>query len=90
MATKNVVELAKDSLVSKALNLDDISATTKDGYEISTSVNFSVKADLEKFASGLGLDDLKNAITACVIIRFLQLKIMKSCLRNQMRVCLRM
>lgn len=67
MATKNVVELAKDSLVSKALNIDDISATTKDGYEISTSVNFSVKADLEKFSSGLGLDDLKNAITACVI-----------------------
>lgn len=67
MATKSIVELAKDSLVSKALNIEGITATTIDGYEISASVNISIKADLEKFANGLGLDDLKNAISAYVI-----------------------
>lgn len=69
MATKNFLTLAKDSLVSKVCAIEDITATTKDGYELKVKVNISAKANLDKFASALGLDEVKNTVSACIIDR---------------------
>lgn len=67
MATNNIVNLAKDSLASRTDKLDNIIATTSDDFEISSSINFSIKANLDKFENSLGLDELKNALSAYVI-----------------------
>lgn len=67
MATNNVVEFVKDSLVSKTERLDDIIASTSDDFEVCVSVNFSVKSNIDKFENSLGLDELKNTISAYVV-----------------------
>lgn len=67
MATKNLVNLAKDSLVSKTEKIENILATTSDDFEVAVCVNISFKANLENFESSLGLDELKNSLSAYII-----------------------
>lgn len=67
MATNDLIELAKGSLVSKTFAIENISATTIDGFETSVNVNISVKVNIDKFAVSLGLEDLKNTISAYVV-----------------------
>lgn len=67
MATKDIVGLAKDSIACKTISLDNVVGTTMDGYEISVNVNCSVKADLDKFEIGIGIDDVKDSLTSYII-----------------------
>lgn len=69
MATKNFLEFARDSLVSKTFTVGNILAKTSDDFELKADVNFSAKANLERFENSLGLDDLKNALSVFVVDR---------------------
>lgn len=67
IATKNIQEITKNSLVSQSIILENICATTLDGFEIGVDMNMSVKADLDKFSDALALEELKSSLSAYVV-----------------------
>lgn len=67
LAKHNIMEVVGDAVQSKVVEIKDIRAFAQDKIEIIASVNASVKVNLEKYATGLGLDELKSTINAWMI-----------------------
>ena len=67
LAKHNVMEVVADSINTRVETIDNISAFTQDKMEVIACVNISVKLNLEKVTTKLGLDELKSTITAFII-----------------------
>ena len=67
LSSHNTVELIQDSINSHLVKIDGISGFAQDKVEIIASANISVKLNLYKYISGLGLDDLKSNIRAWIM-----------------------
>lgn len=67
LSSHNVVELIQNSINSTLVEIDKINGFAQDKVEIIASANVSVKLNLFKYVSGLGLDDLKSNIKAWIM-----------------------
>lgn len=67
ISTHNIVEVITNAINTKIDKVEDIKAFTQDKVEIIVKANFSVKLDLAKYTTGLGLDELKATIGALLI-----------------------
>ncbi len=67
IANHNIIDAVTDAINSKVVVIEDVRAFAQDKIEIVVKVNISVKNNLEKFTSGLGLDELKATISAWLI-----------------------
>ena len=67
LSTKNVYEVVSNAITSKLIEIDDIRGFAQDGIEVIVKANISVKVNLSKYISGLGIDDLKSNISAWIM-----------------------
>lgn len=67
LSSHRVVEIVNESINSQLIEVADIKAFTQDKIEIIASANVSIKLNLSKYLSGLGLDDLKSNIKAWIL-----------------------
>lgn len=67
ISTHNIVDVVTDSVISKAVTVEDVRAFTQDKIEMIVKLNCSVKLNLEKYTTGLGLDELKATLSAWII-----------------------
>jgi uncharacterized protein YqfA (UPF0365 family) len=67
LASHNVMQIVTQSINSTVVEVDDIHAFAGDGIEIIAKARVSVKVDLSKYVSGLGLDDLKGTISSWIL-----------------------
>ena len=67
LATHNVYEAVSNSIVSKVVEINDISGVTKDGIEVIVNANISVKVKLDNYVKGVGLEELKNSVTTWIM-----------------------
>lgn len=67
LASHNVVDVVSSAINTKSIMIQDIRAFAKDKIEIVAKVNISVKLDLDKFTTGLGIDELKTIVGAWII-----------------------
>lgn len=66
-ASGDAYKLVQDAIVSQIVGTGEIKAFTQDNIEIIVKAKFSVKANLNKYVNGLGLDDLKNNVSAWIM-----------------------
>lgn len=67
LSSHNVFEIVKESILSKVVEINEIKGVTQDNIEIIANVRISVKVNLNRYTTGLGLDDLKGNVSAWIM-----------------------
>ena len=67
LASGDVFNLVHDAIVSKVVEVKDIKAFTQDNIEIIANAKFSAKVNINKYLNSLGLEDLKNNVSAWIM-----------------------
>ncbi len=67
LTSGDVFNLVHDAIVSKVVEVKDIRAFTQDDIEIIVNAKFSVKVNINKYLNSLGLEDLKNNVSAWIM-----------------------
>ena len=67
LAKHDVMEAVSSSIYTKVFRVENVRAFALDKIEIVADVAVSVKLNLEKYTSGLGIDELKATISAWLI-----------------------
>lgn len=67
LASGDVFNIVHDAIVSKVVEVKDIKGFTQDNIEIIANAKFSVKVNINKYLSSLGLEDLKNNVSAWIM-----------------------
>lgn len=67
LASGDVFNVVRDAIVSKVVEVRDIRGFTQDNIEIIANAKFSVKVNINKYLNSLGLEDLKNNVSAWIM-----------------------
>ena len=67
ISSKDCLKQVKDAINSQVVEINDIRGFTIDKMEIVVNASCSVKLNLSKYLTGLGLDDLKGNIRAWIM-----------------------
>ena len=67
LSSGNVLKQVQDAINSQVIEVDEIKGFAKDNQEMVVSCKFSVKLNLNKYLSGLGIEDLKNNVKAWIM-----------------------
>lgn len=67
LACHNVKQTVIDAVNSRIVEIEDIRGFTQDKIEIIARISISIKNNLDKFTTGLGLDELKATVSAWVL-----------------------
>lgn len=67
LSSKDVLSQVQNAIVSQVIEVDNIKGFVKDNQEIIVTCKFSVKLNLNKYLSGLGIEDLKNNVRAWIM-----------------------
>lgn len=87
-ACHNVFDVVKSSVVSKTEVVDNIIATTIDNFEVKVSARLSLKIDLNKYFTTLGLEDLKGCASSWIMQNIAKVKNVNELMQNPNAVCL--
>lgn len=74
LSSHDVFEAVQNSINSKVVEIDNIKGVTLDNYELTAIANISIKINLSKYVSGLGLDDLKSTLRAWIMENIVKTK----------------
>ncbi len=67
ISSKDVFKQVQNAITSQIVEVNDIKGFAKDNQEVIVGCKFSVKLNLNKYLSGLGIDDLKNNVSAWIM-----------------------
>ena len=67
LSSHNVKQVVSDAVNTRVVKIGEIRGFTQDKIEIIAHVNISIKNNLEKFTTGLGLDELKATTSAWIL-----------------------
>ena len=67
LSSKDVLKCVNEAIKSKVVEVTDIRGFARDNQEVIVGCKFSVKLKLDKYLTGLGLDDLKNNVQAWIM-----------------------
>ncbi len=82
LASHSIMQIVHDSINSNVVMVEGIGAFTQDDIEIIAKARVSVKIKLDKYLSGLGLDDLKGTISAWIMENIAKTKNYKDILKE--------
>ncbi len=82
LASHNILQVVQDSINSQVIIVDDANAFTQDEIEIKAKARVSIKVKLDKYLTGLGLDDLKGTISAWIMENIAKTKNYKDILKE--------
>ncbi len=80
LSSKDVLKAVNDAIISQVITVNEIKAFTQDDIEMIISAKFSIKLNLSKYIDGLGIEDLKNNVSAWIMENISKTKDHKSIL----------
>ena len=89
LSSHNILDVVSDSINSKVVEVRDILAFAQDDIELNATARMSVKINLERYKDGLGIEDLKGTINACILENIAKAKSHKDVLREPNRSLLK-
>lgn len=82
LSSHNTTQVVSDCINSKVVVIEKISAFTQDEIELTATARMSVKVDLNKYAGGLGLEDLQGTVNSWILENIAKVKNHRDVLRE--------